>query len=381
MKKVLIVAPHYLPGYKGGGPIRTIANLVDWLGNEFEFHIFTADRDLGDERPYPSIEPQEWCQVNSARVRYLAPHEASWSGLKSVLQHLPRFDLVYVNSFFAPLCVKLMLLRGQFPGRPPILVAPRGEFAAGALRLKRRKKHAYLTLVRSLRLYRSVTWQATTDAEIAEIKRIFRTNNVLLAPNLPPQSVPDTQAITKESGCVSLVFISRITKIKNLDYALRVLARVDGEVQFDIFGNIEDESYWKVCQQLMTELPDNVTATYRGGIVPQDVYSVFSKYHAFFFPTWGENFGHVILEALLSGCLVLTSDQTPWRDLPTNQVGWNIPLAERKAFQDAIQELVAMGPAEFQHRTGRARDYGRRYLEDPAIVETNRQMLLRAMGE
>jgi hypothetical protein len=62
-------------------------------------------------------------------------------------------------------------------------------------------------------------------------------------------------------------------------------------------------------------------------------------------------------------------------------VGWDIPLAEREAFQEAIQELVAMGPAEFQQRSGRARDYGRRYLADPAIVEANRQMLLRAMGE
>jgi glycosyltransferase involved in cell wall biosynthesis len=44
-------------------------------------------------------------------------------------------------------------------------------------------------------------------------------------------------------------------------------------------------------------------------------------------PTYNENFGYVILEALLAGCPVILSDQPPWRDLEARQVGWTIPLA------------------------------------------------------
>jgi len=42
---VLAFTACYLPGYKGGGPIRSVANIVDRLGEEFSFRIFTGDRD------------------------------------------------------------------------------------------------------------------------------------------------------------------------------------------------------------------------------------------------------------------------------------------------------------------------------------------------
>lgn len=35
--KILTLADYYLPGYKAGGPIRTLANMVDMLGDEFKF--------------------------------------------------------------------------------------------------------------------------------------------------------------------------------------------------------------------------------------------------------------------------------------------------------------------------------------------------------
>ena len=45
---ILSSVGYYLPGYKAGGPIRTLANMVDRLGDEFQFKIVTLDRDFGD---------------------------------------------------------------------------------------------------------------------------------------------------------------------------------------------------------------------------------------------------------------------------------------------------------------------------------------------
>src|ERR1019366_8134603 len=74
---VLVMADHYLPGTKGGGPIRSIANLVDALGEEIDFRIVTRDRDLGDGAPYPSVTPNTWMEVGKARVVYLSPERLS----------------------------------------------------------------------------------------------------------------------------------------------------------------------------------------------------------------------------------------------------------------------------------------------------------------
>ena len=70
---VLISLPHYKPGWKFGGPTRTISNLVDHLGDEFLFRIITSDRDLGDDRPFPGVEIDRWQQVGKAQVFYMSP--------------------------------------------------------------------------------------------------------------------------------------------------------------------------------------------------------------------------------------------------------------------------------------------------------------------
>jgi hypothetical protein len=57
---ILTSVGYYLPGYKAGGPIRTLANMVGRLGDEFQFKIVTADRDFDDTKPYPEIKIDGW---------------------------------------------------------------------------------------------------------------------------------------------------------------------------------------------------------------------------------------------------------------------------------------------------------------------------------
>ena len=51
-KKILIFIDWYLPGYKAGGPIQSVANLVANLKEEFEFSIVTRDTDYCEKLPY-----------------------------------------------------------------------------------------------------------------------------------------------------------------------------------------------------------------------------------------------------------------------------------------------------------------------------------------
>ena len=54
-KTILCFVDYYLPGYKAGGPIQSIANLVENLGDEFEFYIICNDRDQLDRQPYANV--------------------------------------------------------------------------------------------------------------------------------------------------------------------------------------------------------------------------------------------------------------------------------------------------------------------------------------
>jgi len=102
--------------------------------------------------------------------------------------------------------------------------------------------------------------------------------------------------------------------------------------------------------------------------------------HLMFLPTRGENFGHAIIEALRSGCPVLISDQTPWRGLEDDRAGWILPLDEAERFRAVVQQVIDMPEADWAEWSAGARRFGERFACDPAHVEANRQLFLRAAG-
>ena len=132
---------------------------------------------------------------------------------------------------------------------------------------------------------------------------------------------------TKRPGCLRIVFLSRISRKKNLSGALKMLEGLRGDIRFNIYGPLEDKGYWAECQKIINSLPHNVQVRYCGDVVYDRVIEVLADHDLFLLPTLGENFGHVILEALVAGCPVLTSDRTPWRGLQDIEVGWDLPLS------------------------------------------------------
>src|ERR1035437_9012925 len=98
---ILTLLSTYLPGYKAGGPIRSIENLVAALGKEFHFRIVTLDRDLGEKLPFPGIVANRWFRVGHADVMYLRPRCRGFRGVCALLRSVDRKTVLYVNSFFA----------------------------------------------------------------------------------------------------------------------------------------------------------------------------------------------------------------------------------------------------------------------------------------
>ncbi|MBZ5586525.1 MAG: glycosyltransferase, partial [Acidobacteriia bacterium] len=145
-------------------------------------------------------------------------------------------------------------------------------------------------------------------------------------------------------------------------------------VDFDIYGPIEDGSYWQECQNLIGRLPTNIQVQYKGMIPHRQVYTALSRYDLFLFPTLGENFGHVIAEALLAGCPVLISDQTPWLGLEGMGVGWDRPVSEPARFREVLQRCLSMGPEEHAAMRARAARFGAKRANDPAVIEQNRAL-------
>lgn len=385
--KILTFSSFYLPGYKSGGALRTIANMVDHLNDDFEFWIVTRDRDLGDTSPYSDIQPNQWQRVGDAMVYYLPPENCTVRGMANLIADTP-YDVLYFNSIFEPVFTLKPLLARRFGWLPnkPVIVAPRGEFSAGAIKIKYFKKCVYIQIAKIFRIYGNVIWQASSEYEAHDIIRVLNENPnaIHVALDLPVRASSDTpvdvSAKPKAAGTeVRIVFLSRISPKKNLDYALRVLSKVKASVLFDIYGPTEDSNYWECCKELMTQLPPNISVNYMGSVHPEQVAAIFSRYDLFFFPTLGENYGHVIAESLSVGTPVLLSDQTPWRDLQSDRMGWDLSLDDMGQFIRIIDTYSDMALNEKIEWREHILSKIVERLTNPQVFEANRELFRRAI--
>lgn len=340
----------YLPGYKAGGPVRTVANMVSQLAGELEFWIVTRDRDLGEARPYAGIRAGAWNEVAGAHVRYLSPAEVGMGALVRLCRSTAH-DAVYLNSFFSRLSIAYLLARwvGAVPG-VPVVLAPRGEFAQAALAIRARRKRLYLRAASRLGLLRAVRWQASAEHERADVQAALResgafspSTDVVVAPDLVGRpAAGEGVRPAKVPSRARFLFLSRVSPMKNLHTAIRLLNGLGGEVSLEVHGPIGDPGYWSECEREGRRLPGNVTLRYHGPVSPEEVGTVMRRHDFLLLPTLGENFGHVIAEALVAGTPVVLSDRTSWGWIAERDAGWCIPLADEPRWRQVLQSCVDM---------------------------------------
>ncbi|WP_309089052.1 glycosyltransferase [Phenylobacterium sp.] len=350
--------------------------MVARLSDSFDWFIVTRDRDSGDPAPYAGVSVAEWTSVGGARVYYLPPEQLNAIALRRVVNSIP-FDAMYLNSFFDPLfsTVPLALRRMRAIEVRPTLLAPRGEFSPGALALKSAKKRSYRLVAGGLGLHRDLIWQASSDVERSDIIRALKVSaaDVYVAQDLAPPPPPLGDRRQSSEG-LSLVFLSRISPMKNLRFALEVLRSVRVPVRFDIYGPAPDEGYAQQCVEIASTLPAHIAVRFMGEVAPDEVHGVLGRYDLMFLPTLGENYGHSIHEALVSGTPVLISDRTPWRALGQDNAGFDLPLGDPQGFAEAIAQYSQLSEAERQMMRRCARARGLRKSEELGDLAANKKL-------
>lgn len=365
--------------------MRAIGNLVEALGQEFDFRVVCSDRDPMEHAPYAGIDEGKWNSVGLGKVFYCSSKRLDIVSLRRLIAQIQP-DVCYFNSFFDPcFTIKPLLIR-YLSLTPPIpsVIAPRGEFSPAALRIKALKKRIYITFVRRSRLYSNLVWQASSEYEAQDISRALApvegtanlVQSVCIVPDIITTSCepPIFGNKWKPSDRLRLLFLSRIGPMKNLDGALSMLMKVKAEIDFRIIGPISDEQYWRRCRDLIRRLPPNVRATYSGPLEPTLVSQQMAQHDLLFLPTLGENFCYVVAEALGAGLPVLVSDRTPWRNLEARGIGWDLPLENSESFVNRIHYAASLSQREMADWHIRVKDYASRYLLFTKNVEQSRML-------
>lgn len=381
-KRILIVIDWFLPGYRGGGPITSIANLIDGLAGRYHFSVLTSDRDYGQKVPYADVPTDQWVERSPhCRVWYCSPTEGTYRHFRRLIAETD-YDLLYLNSMFS-LRYTIYPLWNSRSTKPeiPVLLAPRGMLHAGALGLKALKKKVFLQALRFTRIHEQVSFQATDAQEVIDIQGVFGVGSkILQAANLPKMQQPPFQSIAKQPGQLRIVFLSRLTEKKGLHYLLEQLVTQQAAITLDIVGPDEEAGYWQRCAAIIARLPAQVEVRKHAPMPPEEAFAQLQAAHCFVMPTLGENFGHAIFEAFAAGRPVVISDQSPWRDLARQQLGFDIPLDQPAAYAAAIAQLAAMDQATWTQWASASWAYAAAYIAQDNLLAEQVALLEGAMA-
>jgi glycosyltransferase involved in cell wall biosynthesis len=369
-KKVLIFIDWFYPAFKAGGPIKSVMNIIKTLANEIDFNVITSNRDA--DGTILSISTNKWLQNESYSICYLDSELGILEFLKN--ENL-EYDAVYFNSIFS---FKFTILPLYYLKKSKIkkIVAPRGMLGKGALGIKPIKKKIFLGVSKAL-LFRGITWHTSTLKESQEVKEVFgKKANTYVAQNISTPAVKRT--ISKEFKIpkeLKLIFISRISTKKNLYFLLELLKLMEdlSGLTLDIYGPIEDQEYWTKCYALVEK---DKRVQYKGVITPIEINSVLGNYHFFVLPTLHENYGHSIVEALNCGLPVMLSQQTPWRNLKAENIGFDISLSNKSAWMEALRAAYFMGGAEYETMTEACYQYATTHFLSENIIAQNKKLFL-----
>jgi|APSaa5957512535_1039671.scaffolds.fasta_scaffold87595_1 glycosyltransferase involved in cell wall biosynthesis len=377
MTKILILTNYFLPGYKAGGPIKSISSLSSSLKKAFDITIMTSNHEVGENKPYDEVEFDQVAHFDQYKVIYLS--KICFKSIKNKIKEINP-NIIYLNSFFSKMTLIVVILKKMGLIKSRIILAPRGELSSGALSIKPKRKGMFLKASKLISLYgKNTIFHATDEIEVKDIKKLYL-NKIVKIANLT-STINDIKIIEKEDNELKIIFLSRISSKKNLLFALKVLKEIDNStIIFDIYGTLEDIGYWNECEKIINSF-NNLQVTYKGSLMPAEIPKILNQYHVFFLPTLNENFGHAIVEAMQVGLVPIISDQTPWNDLEQFNAGWALALDEEKSFIDAIHEITNTKNDVFLKMSNNVKNYISMKLDNKKSLEMYKEMFEEVCNE
>lgn len=348
MKKILTFNGVYKPGYKGGGPVKSISKMSQLLTDKVSFKVVCADRDYGDEDSYQNIVPNCWTKIDHEEV-YYHTGSPSFTMLSKVINNTD-YNVIYLNGYFSLYTIFVLLLIKFKKIKEPekLIISPRGDFTEGKSNsiLKFLKKKLYIFISKLTIVPKDVEWHTTSKEESSVTKSLFgNKHKIHEVSNLSfVREEINFNKLSKNKNNLKICYISRITPKKNLAYILEVLRDLPNnlDIEFNIYGPIFDNQYWDKCKLLIKELPSNVKTFYNGSVEPNRIGEILREHHLMFFPTFGENYGHIIVESLVNGCPILISNNTPWQTVENLNIGYIIDLEKKREFNEAIIKMASL---------------------------------------
>ena len=372
---ILVITGGYFPGVDFGGIATSRFNFSQALGDDYDIAIVTRNHDYKNQTPYSDV-CDGWNEYGKGRVLYLPDKEFCEESFLKIIEETKPMILYLSGTITSYFYFNKGAIRAAKKCGVPVLLTPDGDVCTNAMKIKAYKKLAAAAFCRMTGAFKNVWFQPTSPDEVKNLPKYLgiKKEKITLLPNLPSRPSPRGEYY-KQAKSLKLVFASRIHPVKNLKFALSLISGLKFNVDFDIYGSMEDKEYWGECIKIIEDLPSNVKVIYKGRLDPTVAREIAKGYDLFILPTLSENYGYVIEEALLSGCPVMISKgTTPWDDLH-GKGGFVGDLNKPCEFVSELERIAEMGTNEYKEYTEDLHKYINEKLSYEKLVDSYKSLI------
>ena len=245
----------------------------------------------------------------------------------------------------------------------PLVIHLHGMLEPWALKYRGYKKRWALRLYQRRNLETAVLLFATAEQEAENIRKFGLHQPIAIIPNgielalSRPNKVLDEQ--TQSSSRIAL-FLGRIHPIKGLLNLIEAWSRIRPTYWRLCLAGPDEGGYLAVVMRRIRELNLEATIEYVGEVEGDTKAALLTHAELFILPTFSENFGIVVAEALSYGLPVITTHGAPWKELMTRGCGWWIePTVE--ALTLTLREALNMTPSHLQAMGNRGFSYAQEF--------------------
>ena len=354
--RILHVVPSYYPAVRYGGPIVSVHALCKALAQRgHDVQVFTTNVDGRANSAVPLGLP---VNMDGVKVWYFPVpflRRLYWSPRmgRALRQQMSSFDIVHTHSVF--LWPTWAAARAAACHGVPYVVAPRGMLVAELIKRKSRLlKTSWIRLIERGNLEHAAAIHVTSRIEGDDLAGFgIRLPPVLIVPNgvdLIPAAADggagSAEVTALTAGPRYLLFIGRINWKKGLDRLIPAMAQLVG-THLVIAGN-DEEAYQPVLEALARQHGVEQRVWFIGPAYGSDKLALLRHATALVVPSYSENFGNVVLEAMAAGCPVVVTPEMGVADI-VRESGAGVVV-------DGAPETLAAGIAQM--------------LSDPDLLET-----------
>jgi glycosyltransferase involved in cell wall biosynthesis len=280
---------------------------------------------------------------------------------------LPRnsmHDVVHIHGLWTPFEWRAYR-EGKMRGAR-LVISPHGSLEPWALAHKRVKKLAAWTLYQKRILQQSDLLVASTNLERDNFRDLGLTAPIAVIPvgvdtSDRPADLFEPDMSDREKIVLFLARLSPKKGIPDLLEAWSMIDRYGYELHIHGYGS---DSYRTYLENRISALKIGHHVKLCGPLYGEEKWRKLQKSSIYVLPSYSENFGITITEALLSGLPVITSRATPWAELPSRGLGWIVDN-DVAQLRDALHLAVSMDVARLRSIRNEARDYAQKYLWPP----------------